>query len=268
MKMSADELLGLSVPFKIYIYVLAFLFGAAMGSFLNCAAWRIARGESFVRGRSRCPGCGHTLGAPDLVPVFSWLFLRGRCRWCGEKIAVRYFLTECAFGLLTVLCVFRFGLTPLLARNWVFICCLFCLSLVDLSIMEIPDGCLILSALAWAIAASFLWQGWVDLGLHVAAGLVFGGGVLALSLLMDKLLGRESMGGGDIKLIAVSGLYLGFWGTLFMLVLACILGLAPVLVCRNSQGRPFPFGPALSAASAVMLLWGDSFSAWYLGLFS
>ncbi len=95
----------------IYCCVMAFALGAVFGSFLNCAAWRIAHGESFLRGHSRCPACGHALGLPDLVPIFSWLFQRGRCRYCGVKISVRYPLTELAFGLITLLCLLRFDLT-------------------------------------------------------------------------------------------------------------------------------------------------------------
>ena len=130
----------------IYCSVVAFCLGAVFGSFLNCAAWRIAHGESFLRGHSRCPSCGHALGPRDLVPIFSWLFQRGRCRYCGEKISVRYPLTELAFALLTLLCLWRFDLTVLCLRNWVFLACLFCLSLVDLECYTIPDGCLLIAA--------------------------------------------------------------------------------------------------------------------------
>ena len=105
-------------PVLIYCIVVAAALGAVAGSFLNCAAWRIVRGESFIRGRSRCPACGHTLGVSELIPIVSWVVQRGRCKACGAKVSVRYPLTELGFAILTVLCVLRFGLTPLCLRNF------------------------------------------------------------------------------------------------------------------------------------------------------
>ena len=254
-------------PLLYYCAALALCLGASLGSFLNCAAWRIAHGESFVKGRSRCPACGHTLGPPDLVPVFSWLFLRGKCRYCGERISPRYVLAELLFAALTLACLLRFDLGVECLRNLVFLCCLFCLSLVDLEIWEIPDGCLLVAAAVWLAALPFLWQGWWPALSHVLCGVLVGGGVLLLSLVMDRMLQKESMGGGDIKLFALVGLYLGFYRTVFTLLLSCVLGLLFVLISRRGRGKPFPFGPAISAAAAVLLLWGDGIVDWYLGLF-
>ena len=137
---------------ELWIIILAAVYGAVAGSFLNCAAWRTARGESFISGHSRCTACGHELGAPDLVPVLSWLFLRGRCRFCGEKISARYPLTELFWAAVTVLCLEKFGLTVLFARNYIFLCCLFVLSLVDQETMLIPDECHLIAAGTWLIS--------------------------------------------------------------------------------------------------------------------
>ena len=252
----------------VYCCVMACVLGAVFGSFLNCAAWRIAHGESFLRGSSRCPKCGHALGVRDLVPVLSWLWQRGRCRFCGEKISARYPLTELCFALLTLLCLLRFDLSVLCLRNWIFLCCLFCLSLVDLDSYTIPDGCLLIAAGAWFAALPFLRPGLPEIARSLLAGLVFGGGILLLSLVMDKILGRESLGGGDVKLFAVVGLYLGFVGTLFCMMLACVLGLLFALAQKRRGGeeRAIPFGPSISAAAAFMLLWGDGLVQWYVGL--
>ena len=97
----------------------SFLNCAVFGSFLNCAAWRLGHGESVLRGRSHCTACGHVLGAADLVPILSWLFLRGKCRYCGSRIPARYPLTEAVFAALTVLCLLRFDLSWLCLRNWI-----------------------------------------------------------------------------------------------------------------------------------------------------
>ena len=253
----------------IYCGVVALLLGAVFGSFLNCAAWRISHGESVLRGRSHCPDCGHVLGAGDLVPILSWLFLRGKCRYCGKKIPARYPLTEAVFALLTLLCLLRFDLSWLCLRNWILLCCLFCLSLTDLECMIIPDVCLIIAAAVWGIFLPLTGMGWPAVRGGLLAGLIFGGGLLGLSLLMDRILKRDSLGGGDIKLFAVLGLYLGIVGTLFMTVLACLLGLLFAVLRRGRGGgsEPFPVGPAIAAAGTVMLLCGEPLIQWYTGVF-
>lgn len=254
-------------PMLAFCVALAACLGAVAGSFLNCAAWRIVHGESFIRGRSHCPSCGHVLGAAELVPVFSWLFLKGRCRWCGEKVSARYPLTELACALMTVLCLLRFDLTVLCLRNYVFLCCLFLLTLTDLDDMIIPDGCHIAAVLAWLAALPFTFTGWREALISVLAAVVFGGALLGLSLVMDRLLGRDSLGGGDIKLFAVVGLYLGFIGTLFAMLIACVLGLAFHMLARRREGRrAFPFGPSIAVAAAAMLLYGAPLVEWYRGL--
>lgn len=258
---------GLPGGMLAYCIFLSFCLGAVLGSFLNCAAFRIAHGESFVKGRSRCPDCGHELGAAELIPVLSWLIQKGRCRHCGAKISPRYLIAELLFAVLTVGCLLRFGLRWEALRVWGFLCCLFLLSLVDLEISEIPDGALLAAAAIWLVTAPLLWNGWADALLHVAAGVVYGAALLLLSLALDKLLKKESLGGGDIKLLAVIGLYLGFVQTLFCVLLACLLGLAQALLTGKTRGKQFPFGPALSAAAAIMLFFGTGFANWYLGLF-
>ncbi len=278
-------------PILIYCVFLAICIGSVMGSFLNCTAWRIVHGESFVHGRSHCTTCGHVLGATELIPIFSWLFQKGKCKNCGHKISVRYPLTELACALMTVLCLLRFDLSILCLRNYVFLCCLFLLTLTDLEDMIIPDGCLITAVVAWIAALPFTYRSWQDILFSVLAGILYGGGLLGISLVMDKLLGRDSLGGGDIKLFAVIGLYLGMVGTLFTIVFSCIIGLAihglSVLLrkhdtdtlteknIKTSDKEPkseeehigaFPFGPSIAVAAAYMLLYGDKLIGWYQGL--
>ncbi len=254
----------------LYCVFVAALLGAAFGSFLNCAAWRITHGESVWRGRSHCPACGHSLGAGELIPVLSFLLQKGRCRHCGEKISVRYPLTELLFALLTVLCLLRFDLSWLCLRNWIFLCCLFCLTLTDLDAFVIPDGCLLTAAGAWLLGIPLLRPGWPAVRGELLAALLFGGGILLLSLLMDRVLGRESLGGGDVKLLAVQGLYLGPAGSLFALMLACVLGLilGKGWHAGTGSGKAFPFGPAIAAAATLVLFFGDRLISWYLGLFT
>ena len=309
-----------------YFIIVAALFGAVMGSFLNCLAWRVTHGESVLKGRSHCPNCGHTLGVSELIPVFSWLFQRGRCKACGEKISIRYPLTELFFAAVTVLCLLRFDLTIECLRNYIFLCCLFALSLTDLESMVIPNGFHIVMLAVWILALPFVpgFRNWPEIIRSLIAFLVYGGGILGLSLLMDKLLKKDSLGGGDVKLIAVAALYLGLIGMLFAMLLASVIGLVYVLVKRFAGARKsaeegeekaseteaeasgserqeagseelrsgrmeaageeaseaetdlsdreskgigeFPFGPAIAAACALVLLYGGAVINWYLGL--
>lgn len=270
-----------------YFVVLSLVLGAVMGSFLNCTAMRIARKETFVKGRSHCMSCGHELSWMDLVPVLSWVMLGGKCRYCGKKISARYPITEVTFALLSMACVLKFDITVLCLRNYVLLAVLFLLTLTDIETMEIPDSCHVIAAAAWAVTAPFIYRigtaapdrtlFGVDLTLpidiktillHIAAGLVFGGGLLAMSLIMDRIMKRDTLGGGDIKLIAVVGLYMGFIGTLFVLILSCITGLVFNLILNagKDESRPFPFGPWIAVSTVIILFFGEPLIQWYLGL--
>ena len=270
---------------RIYLCILFFVGGTVFGSFLNCMAWRIAHHESVLKGRSHCAVCGHTLGAADLIPIFSYLFLRGRCRYCKEKISPRYMAAEVVCGAGFVLSFLRFGLSARTLQIVVLFCILLALSLVDFEIYEIPDR-FILAGIVWYIATvwtagrklnlmgmttSALEDGrflsFADCGWNLLAGLIgglaIGGGMLAVSLLFDRLLGKESMGGGDIKLFFMTSLYLGLAQGLFSLILSCIIGLIIAGVMRKQK---VPFGPAISLAAFLSLLYGESFVNWYLSL--
>ena len=249
-----------------YGIVVALIFGACMGSFLNCTAIRIGRGENFIKGRSHCMSCGHDLYLKDLIPVLSWVFLRGRCRYCHEKVSGRYVLVEVLFALITVACLLKFDLTWLCLRNYIFLSVLYLLTLTDIDTMIIPDSCHVIAALAWIATAPLLYGKW-EILMHVASAAAFGGGILVLSLVMDRILGKESLGGGDVKLLAVAGLYFGFIGTLFVVMLSCIAGLGFSIAAKRT-GRQFPFGPWIATACAVMMFVGEPLINWYAGLLS
>ena len=148
-------------------------------------------------------------------------------------------------------------------RNYVFLCCLFCLSLTDWDSMRIPDGCLLTAVLAWVAALLWGGQGWGAWGSGLLAALLLGGGMLGLSGVLDRLLGRESLGGGDVKLFAVVGLYLGLVGSLFAAFFSSVLGLLTVFLLGWDREKPIPFAPAISAAAALMLLFGEPLVMWY-----
>lgn len=254
-------MLYLTPALTAYILTVTALLGLVFGSFCNAWAWRLAHGESIVRGRSHCAVCGHPLAARDLVPLLSWLFLRGKCRYCGAPISVRYPAVELISALYYLSIVLRFGLSVDALRLLILGSLLLTASLVDLDTMELPDGLLLAAALA---ALLRLPDGWKSALLGAAAISI---PLLLLVLLADKLLGRETMGGGDIKLVAVLGLHFGSLQTLFLLILACVLGLCLGAAMKKAKDAPFPFGPALALAGWFTALCGTSLVSWYLSLF-
>lgn len=247
--------------------VIAAVFGLVMGSGMNCLAMRIAAGEKWTSGRSRCPSCGHELSPRELIPLLSWLIQRGKCRHCGAPVSKRYPLAEGAMAVLYVSVLLRFGLSWDAVTGLVLVTCLLCLSLVDLDIQEIPDVLLLIPAAVRLVLlvvehgfSLALWQ-------NVWPALALGGSVLVLSLVMDKVLGKESMGGGDIKLLFLLGLFLDFPCCILLIIVSCIVGLVLAYTLGAKKGVAFPFGPAIALAAWLVMLFGSAVTGWYLSLF-
>lgn len=259
----------------IWFGILAFVFGTVFGSFINCLAWRLVHGESILHGRSHCAECGHVLGPADLVPVFSWLFLRGRCRYCGEKISPRYMAAELVEGTGFLLCYLRWGLSADTLRWMAMLVVLLGLSLVDLEICEIPNRFLLAALIIWALTVPFVQAGTavsapadapvLSSVIHSLLGAAaVGGGMLVISLLFDRVTGKESLGGGDVKLFFVAGLFLGAAEGLLCIILSCLIGLLFAGLFRKQK---IPFGPAISIAMFLCALFGSRIVEWYLSLF-
>lgn len=252
----------------IYIYILTALLGLILGSGLNCLSSRIASGTKWSgNNRSRCPDCGHTLGALDLIPLFSWLFLKGKCRYCGKKISPRYPLTELLLAVCYVSLLAVYDLRLHTLSLMVLCSCLFCLSLVDLDIQIIPHRFLLIPA-AVRLLELIHEGGFSAMLIPLLTGLGLGGSVLLISLIMDKILKKDTMGGGDIKLLALLGLYFTVPECFLLLILACLIGIfMAALLMKVKSDAAFPFGPALSLAAWLTLLIGKPILSWYLGLF-
>lgn len=246
--------------YSIYFTFLSAVFGLVLGSFGNAWAWRICNGEKIQKGRSHCPKCGHVLGVFDLFPLFSWIFLRGKCRYCREKISVRYPLSEAVLGTVFVLLFLKFGLSLNFLREALLFFFLFVASLVDIESMVLPNGLLIAAAVP-ALLRLPDWKGILIGGVSVSVPL------LLLVLVFDKIIGKESMGGGDIKLVSVIGFHLGFGKTFLGLIFACVFGLVFALATGRKKGAAFPFGPFLVLGGFLASLAGDALIASYLSLF-
>lgn len=251
----------------IYLCFWLAVFGAVLGSFLDCAASRWAAGERMFAGRSRCAACGHALSAADLIPVAGFLLRRGRCKYCGEKIPPDCLWAELA-GAAALACMgWRFGWSPELGQWLGFAGLLLALSLADGHRRVLPDKLLLLLAvnrLAWLFV---LGEDRKTAALSALTAWAVPAALLALVLLTEKLLGREVMGGGDIKLLFALGLYLTWAQLLLALLAGCLAGLAWAAAAGKRQDRAVAFGPFLAAGALLTVCWGGPLLQWYFGLF-
>ena len=252
----------------ITIYLCAWLgvFGAVWGSFTDCAVSRWAAGERMFAGRSRCAVCGHTLGALDLIPVFSYLARRGRCRYCGEKIPAECLVAELVGAAGFVCLGARFGLALALAQWLIWWAVLLAVFLTDTAKRIIPNR-LLLALAVNRVIWFFLLGEQPAAALDVLKACAVPAVLLALVLLAEKLLGREMMGGGDIKLLFALALYLSWAQLLLALFIGCVAGLVFAAAVRQKRGTAMAFGPFLALGALATVCFGDGLITWYFGLF-
>lgn len=255
-----------------------FIFGLIIGSFLNCVIWRLYKGESFVSGKSYCPHCRHSLGFFDLFPLLSYLFLRGKCRYCGKRISIQYPLIELATGLLFVSAYLNFGpVDVLFSFNffqvvfwWIMFSFLILIFVFDLKHYIIPDEVIypaIIISMLWLLYSfSFGALGKADLFYTIICAL---GASLFFFLIWFFSKGM-AMGFGDVKLALLIGLVLGFPNIVPGLFLGFLFGaiIGSVLVLSKKRGfkSEIPFGPFLLLGLIVSLFYGDKIISWYLSL--
>lgn len=256
----------------VYFLVLAAILGACMGSFLNCMAWRIVHGESVMNGRSHCDKCGHVLGFRDLIPVFSYLAHKGKCRWCGAKLSPLYLWSELISALVFASILYKFDISLDALQYLLWASLLLACSFADLEGYIIPDG-FIVAAVAVRTVFILISDNTVgELTFTLLGGIAVSTGLIIVVTLFEKIIGREAMGGGDIKLIFATGIFLGWQKNLLCLFLACILGIIFGAVTQKKREKQedakiFPFGPSIAAAAWLSLLFGDRLIGWYAGLF-
>ena len=249
------------------LVTLAAVYGLVVGSFANAWAWRLAHGESILRGRSHCPACGHTIRARDNVPVVSWLLLRGRCRDCGAPIHWRYPLGEATMALLWAAVALADGLGWLLLPHLLFVAALVLVSQVDLEIRILPDVVVLPVAAAGLVLMPLLGQGpWWQ---YPAAGVGAAGFLWLVSEAYFRLRHVEGMGFGDVKLALCMGAYLGVAvvPALFLgFVGGALVGVAVIAARKGDAKTALPFGPFLAAGAVLALFFGRWLIDAYLGL--
>jgi len=254
------------IPLLLHLY--AFLFGLCIGSFLNVCIYRIPADLSIVRPASACPACGTTIRWYDNIPVISYLLLRGRCRTCKNSISARYPMVELLCGLFALAVVLRFGWHLQSLIYFLFIAALLVITFIDIDHRIIPDV-ISLPGIPIGFAASFLlpqvtWQASL-------LGIVIGGGSLyAVAWSYRLLTGKDGMGGGDIKLLAMIGAFIGWQGVLFTIMASSfagtIVGLIVMIKQRKGMKLAVPFGPFLAIGAILYIFWGPQLIHWYLGI--
>lgn len=273
-----------------YVGTVIFLMGLFIGSFLNVCIYRIPEGKSIAVPPSSCMKCGARIKWYDLIPVVSYLALKGRCRNCGEKISPRYMLVELLTGVLFLVCFMVFGLTGQFFAFAVLTGILITITFTDIDSQIIPDSVMIFALIAGIV---FVLLGFVpesatlkENALAALLGLVCGAGpLIIINLLSLAIIKKAGIGGGDIKLMGVAGIFLGMTKTISALVIGIVIGgVFSIFALRKKrmqeekndreteQGEDekfheTPFGPYLAAGIFISMLFGQRIVEWYLGLY-
>ncbi len=242
-----------------------FMFGAIVGSFLNVCIYRMPLGQSIVSPGSRCMSCNKNVRWYDNIPILSWLFLRGRCRFCGASFSIRYPFVELLTALLAVALFLKFGLTLQLAVMFIFCAALVVVTFIDFDHQIIPDE-ISLPGIVVGFVLSFFMPDitW----LSSLLGIIAGWGILAAVFYGYLwLTGREGMGGGDLKLLAMMGAFLGVKSIPFIIfassLVGSILGVSIMLLQRKGRHLAIPFGPYLALGAVLYIFFGPRLIDWY-----
>ena len=270
----------MEIIFNSLVTAIVFVSGSAIGSFINVVVYRLPAGLSVMRPPSRCPKCLNQLKPYENIPVFGWLWLRGRCNHCLSPISARYPLVEAATGLLFLLIFWRFGAGVQTLGFWALFSWLLALSLIDCDTMTLPN-----SLTRSGLVAGLVFQmakGWwptfssIDsvhyLVLDGIAGAVVGLWLFdAIGLAGTIGFGQDAMGAGDSKLAALMGAWLGWKYLLLAGFIACVAGAFAggfaIALGLLERRQPMPFGPFLALGAAITALWGEAILSTYLQLF-
>jgi leader peptidase (prepilin peptidase) / N-methyltransferase len=245
--------------------LIVFVFGLIVGSFCNVVIYRLPQGKSIVTPGSQCRLCGNSVRPWDNIPLLSYFLLKGRCRFCREPIAARYPAVEFISGVLYVWLYFKFGFSMSFAIYALMTSTLLVVALIDFDHKIIPNA-ITLPGIAIGLGLS-LWALPIT---PVASllGLLVGGTLFYLIAVVSK----GGMGGGDIKLIAMIGTFLGWQGALFTIfsgaLLGSLVGVTLMLLGKKGRKDKVPFGPFLSCGAILFMLSGEDLVQWYLDLLS
>ncbi len=251
--------------YLILFWICVFFIGASIFSFINAAAFRIEKGENIAKGRSHCDYCNKKLKPWELIPIFSYIMIKARCTECGAKIGINHFITELIGGLLLLLCFYIYWFEPFkIITAFLFISILACIFIVDMNTMTIPNG-LVMITLVIAIISIFAFK---EVGIIER---IIGFFNVSVVLLLITLMINGAFGGGDIKLMAATGVFLGwkmnFLALFIAIVLGGLYGILIIITGKRKNMTHFAFGPFLAIGCIVSMFWGNEILSWYLGQF-
>lgn len=256
----------------IYFTIVSFIIGAIFGSFYNVCIYRIPENKSIVTPPSHCYNCNTRLKPIDLIPILSWVFLRGKCRYCNIKVSSRYATVELLTGILFMLTYINFGYEFKSLYYMFLISILIIITFIDIDHFIIPDKLVLLGSI-FAIIVNFLGYGIPFLD-GIKGALISGVSVLVVTLIIEWILKKEVMGGGDIKLYAMIGLFLGVKLSLLTILLSIYIGGAygiVVIIYNKIKKHEFnsmiPFGPFISIAAVIATLCGNNIIEFYIKTF-
>ena len=257
------------------IAIFVFVFGAIIGSFLNVCIARIPEGESVVHPPSQCPKCNKSIAFYDNLPLISYLLLGGKCRSCRERISFRYPFVELLMGMLSLALYFYFGLGLAFVAGFILTAAMLVISFIDLDVRIVPDVISlpgIVVGLLFAVVGRYVFVDPYDVvptPLSALIGLLVGGGFLfLLAWAYEAWTGVEGMGGGDIKLLAMIGAFLGWPAIPLTLFLAsvggAVIGLTAMAITGGGRRYAIPFAPFLCLGALAYLFFGPELISLYL----
>jgi leader peptidase (prepilin peptidase)/N-methyltransferase len=256
------------MDFGLLIALYSLLVGLALGSFMNVCIYRIPLEKSIIRPSSSCPNCGKKIRFYDNIPLISYLLLLGKCRHCHHPISWRYPAVEAITGLLSLALFIRYGVSFQYLLFLLFAATLVTISFIDLDHQIIPDV-LSIPGIVAGLTAAFIPGNvsWFD----SIIGIIGGGGTLFLvGLVYEKLTGKQGMGGGDVKLLAMIGAWMGWRSLPFVLLVSSLTGAIIGSVFLLAAGKGYrvriPFGPFLSLGALFYIFFGPQLTNWYISL--
>ena len=247
--------------FEVCVYAMVVIYGLIIGSFLNVLILRIPAGEEFVKTRSHCTTCGYQLAWFDMVPVFSYLALKGKCRKCGEKISIQYPIVEAVNAVMYLLVFLCNGINFVSVIYCMVTSALIVISVIDERTMEIPFGLTVFIGVMGIIRAGMDFS-------HISLYII---GFCSVGLFLEILFVVSNgtwIGGGDATLMMAAGLVLGWKNTIAAFFVACIIGSVVHMIRMKltDKDNVLALGPYLALGVYLMMLCGDQFVNWYLGL--
>lgn len=250
----------------LYFSIIAFVTGSVVGSFLNVCIWRMPREESVVFPSSHCPNCSYHIRWYDNVPLLSYMLLKGKCRGCGMRISIQYPLVELLNGLLTLALFLKFGVSLSFLVLVLFSSALVVITFIDLEHQIIPDE-ISLSGIVIGFLTSFFIPGFT--WTNSLSGILLGGGsLLFVAYAYQWLTKKDGMGGGDIKLLAMMGAFLGWKSIPFIIfissLLGSVIGITIMLIQKKDSKFAIPFGPYLAFGALLYVFYGRRIITWYL----